>query len=233
MSNRILVVDDEKIVTEVVERYLLQERYDVKTASNDKEALTIAKQWQPDLVILDLMLPGMDGKEVCRLLRQDRLVPIIMLTAKGSETDRIVGLELGADDYVVKPFSPRELVARVKSVLRRMPDCNNEQTVGLIQVGDLIINPIAREVIIQNIPVKLTAKEFDLLYFLASHPKQAFTREQLLNQVWDFSYSAEYSTVTVHIKRLRAKIENNPLKPRYIKTLWGIGYIFEGEADEV
>jgi DNA-binding response OmpR family regulator len=232
MSKRILVVDDEKIVIEVVERYLQQDGYEVKTASTGRQALEIAKQWQPDLVILDLMLPEMDGKEVCRQLRQDRLMPIIMLTAKASENDRIVGLEIGADDYVVKPFSPRELVARVKSVLRRTSYNKTEETNGLIRANELSIDPKARVVTHRNMVVDLTAKEFDLLYFLASHPNQAFTREQLMNEVWDFSYNAEYGTVTVHIRRLRSKIEDNPLKPRYIKTLWGVGYKFEGDAGE-
>jgi DNA-binding response OmpR family regulator len=232
MANRILVVDDERIVTEVVERYLRRDGYDVRVAEDGTQALDIAKEWDPNLVVLDLMLPKVDGLEVCRQIRQDKPVPIIMLTAKGEETDRIVGLELGADDYIVKPFSPRELVARVKSVLRRTIDSTGQKTDGVLRYYDLIINPTARTVTSQGRIIVLTAKEFDLLYLLASHPNQVFTRDQLMNQVWDTTYSAEYGTITVHIRRLRAKIETDPLKPRFIKTLWGVGYKFEAEVHE-
>jgi DNA-binding response OmpR family regulator len=231
MLNRILVVEDEKIVSEVVERYLRLDGYDVRVAGDGAQAMEMAGEWQPDLVVLDLMLPKIDGLEVCRRLRQSRDVPIIMLTAKGDETDRIVGLELGADDYIVKPFSPRELVARVKSVLRRTKASTDEKSDSSIHYGDMVIDPVSREVICRDETVSLTGKEFDLLYFLASHPNQVFTREQLMNGVWDFSYSAEYGTITVHIRRLRAKIEADPLKPRFIKTLWGVGYKFEVETD--
>ena len=230
MDRRILVVDDEQIVTEVVEKYLRLEGYEVRVARDGAQALEIAGEWHPSLVILDLMLPRIDGLEVCRQLRRDMAVPIIMLTAKGEETDRIVGLELGADDYVVKPFSPRELVARVKSVLRRTADSDAQRKDGLLKFGDLVIDSVAREVTNRGKPINLTAKEFDLLYFFASHPNRVFTREQLMNLVWDYSFSAEYSTITVHIRRLRAKIEADPLKPRYIKTLWGVGYKFEAQG---
>ena len=232
MPGRILVVDDEKIVGEVVERYLLSESYDVRVTEDGTKALEIAKEWQPDLVVLDLMLPGIDGLEVCRRLRLDRPVPIIMLTAKGEETDRIVGLELGADDYMVKPFSPRELVARVKSVLRRTIDSNAKEPDGILQYGDLVIDSISREVHVKGTRVNLTGKEFDLLYFLATHPDQVFTREQLMNQVWDYSYGAEYGTITVHIRRLRSKLEADFSIPRFIKTLWGVGYKFEAKVHE-
>jgi len=232
MTNRILVVDDEQIVTEVVERYLQREGYQVKIAYDGVQALKIAREWNPNLVVLDLMLPEIDGLDVCRQLRQDSSVPIIMLTAKGEETDRIIGLELGADDYIVKPFSPREVVARVKSVLRRTTDGKSQATDGLLHYGDLVINPKSREVTVSDRNISLTGREFDLLYFLASHPNQVFTREELMNQVWDYSYSAEYGTITVHIRRLRLKIEADPLKPRLIKTLWGVGYKFEGEGRE-
>jgi DNA-binding response OmpR family regulator len=232
MANRILVVDDERIVTEVVERYLRLEGYDVKIAGDGAGALEIAGQWEPDLVVLDLMLPGIDGLEVCRRLRQGRRVAIIMLTAKGEEIDRVVGLELGADDYITKPFSPRELVARVKSVLRRTASDANKRIGVVLRYGDLTINSMSREVAIRSRQVTLTGKEFDLLYFLASHPNQVFRREQLLNQVWDYTYYAEQSTVTVHIRRLRAKIESDPMKPKFIKTLWGVGYKFEAEGHE-
>jgi len=226
---KILVVDDEQIVTEVVEKYLRLEGYEVMVARDGAQALETAREWRPSLVILDLMLPKIDGLEVCRQLRRDMPVPVIMLTAKGEETDRIVGLELGADDYVVKPFSPRELVARVKSVLRRTADSSAQRKDGVLKFGDLEIDSAAREVTNRGKLVNLTAKEFDLLYFFASHPNQVFTREQLMNLVWDYSFSAEYGTITVHIRRLRAKIEADPLKPRYIKTLWGVGYKFEAQ----
>lgn len=227
MTNRILVVDDEEIVTEVVERYLRAESYEVQTAHDGLQALRITSEWQPALIVLDLMLPGMDGLEVCKRLRRESTVPIIILTAKGEETDRIVGLELGADDYIVKPFSPRELVARVKSVLRRSSNNTSRQPWEILTFGDLSINPSSREVSVGKDLVELTAREFDLLFFLASHSGQVFTREQLMNQVWDYSYSAEFSTVTVHIRRLRKKIESDPMKPKFIKTLWGVGYKFE------
>lgn len=233
MNNRILIVEDEQIVAEVVERHLHRENYEVKIAHNGTQAFEIAGEWYPNLIILDLMLPDINGFDICRRLRQDGSVPIIMLTAKGEETDRIVGLELGADDYIVKPFSPREVVARVKSVLRRTAHDDTGGTNSLLRYDDLSINPVAREVTLRGQQIKLTPKEFDLLYFFASHPDQVFTHEQLMNQIWDCSYSAEYGTITVHIGRLRAKIEANPLKPRFIKTLWGVGYKFEGAGHEI
>jgi DNA-binding response OmpR family regulator len=228
LHGNVLVVDDEPIVAEVVEKYLAREGYQVKVAVDGAEALRTARQWPPDLVVLDLMLPGVDGLEVCRELRKESQIPIIMLTARGEETDRIVGLELGADDYIVKPFSPQELVARVKAVLRRARAAPVHVPSGLIRYGELLTNPESREVLVRGRNVELTAKEFDLLYFLASHPNQVFTREQLLDQVWDYAYVGDLSTVTVHIRRLRAKIEADPFRPRYIKTLWGVGYKFDG-----
>ena len=230
MAARVLVVDDERVVTEVVERYLQREGYEVSLASDGAEALKLAQEWAPDLVVLDLMLPVIDGLEVCRRLRQDSQIPIIMLTARGEETDRVVGLELGADDYIVKPFSPRELVARVKSVLRRTSAGPAQAPGGTLRFGSLTVNPQTRDVTSQGNPVHLTAKEFDLLWFLASNPGQVFTREQLMDQVWDYTYAADHSTVTVHIRRLREKVEADPIKPRYVKTVWGVGYKFEASA---
>ena len=228
MPARVLVVDDERVVTEVVERYLQREGYEVSLASDGAEALRVAQEWAPDLVVLDLMLPTLDGLEVCRRLRHDSSTPIIMLTARGEETDRVVGLELGADDYIVKPFSPRELVARVKTVLRRTTSEVAQSPGGTRRFDTLTVNPQTRAVILKGQQVRLTAKEFDLLWFLASHPGQVFTREQLMDQVWDYTYAGDYSTVTVHIRRLREKVEADPMKPRYIKTVWGVGYKFEG-----
>lgn len=231
MSNRILVIDDENIVTEVVERYLRLNGYDVRIAGDGLDGLETAREWQPDLVILDLMLPGIDGLDVCCRLRERGPVPIIMLTARGDETDRIVGLEMGADDYVVKPFSPRELVARVKSVLRRTGDGPQPMDRSL-RYRNLTIDPAARVVSVDGKEIELTTKEFDLLYYLASHPNQVFSREELLNRVWDVDYSGEYSTVTVHIRRLRTRIEADPEKPVFIKTVWGLGYKFTGKPGE-
>jgi len=225
---RVLVVDDEPMVTEVVERYLIRDGFDVSTADDGDVALALAQTWSPDLIVLDLMLPGKDGLEVCRTLRRDSSVPIIMLTARGDETDRIVGLEIGADDYIVKPFSPRELVARIKAVLRRsaMP-ADAATSNDLLRFPGLTINPRTRAVEVNGKSTSLTAKEFDLLHYLASHPEQVFSREQLMNDVWDYTFAGDASTVTVHIRRLREKIEPDSLRPRYVKTVWGVGYKFE------
>ncbi len=224
---KILVVDDEPVVTEVVERYLRLEGFEVATAGDGESALKLARELAPDLVVLDLMLPGIDGLEVCRTLRQEGPVPIVMLTARGEETDRIVGLELGADDYVVKPFSPRELVARIKAVLRRSAKETTPTPGSALHFKDLVINPLTRVVEVRGTQVDLTAKEFDLLHYLASHAGQVFTREQLMDDVWDYTYAADASTVTVHVRRVREKIEADPVRPRFIKTVWGVGYKFE------
>ena len=226
-AKRILVVDDEPVVTEVLERYLRKDGFDVAIAADGGEALRIAGEWAPDLIILDLMLPVMDGLEVCRRIRHQSRVPIIMVTAKGEETDRVVGLEMGADDYVVKPFSPREIVARVRSVLRRTSAGTAVPTGGALRHGELIINPNTRVTSLAGKELALTAKEFDLIYFLASNPGQVFTREQLMDKVWDYTYAGDMSTVTVHVRRLREKVEPDPIRPRYIKTVWGVGYKFE------
>jgi DNA-binding response OmpR family regulator len=226
-EQRILVVDDEAMVTEVISRYLQRDGFSVVTAANGDDALILAQKWLPDLIVLDLMLPGKDGLEVCRSVHRERNVPVIMLTARGDETDRIVGLEIGADDYLVKPFSPRELVARIKAVLRRASSGGQPGDNELLRFPGIVINPRTRMVEVNGSSISLTAKEFDLLYFLAAHPSQVFTREQLLNDVWDYTFAADSSTVTVHIRRLREKVEPDPLRPRYVKTVWGIGYKFE------
>ncbi|MEE8517514.1 MAG: response regulator transcription factor [Dehalococcoidia bacterium] len=226
MTTRILVVDDEPTVGEVVERYLGLEGYEVSRATDGENAVLRWRDWDPNLIVLDLMLPGIDGLEVCRSIRSESQVPIIMLTAKGEEADRIVGLELGADDYMVKPFSPRELVARVKSVLRRSNSAPSLQGERL-SLGDLTISPVTRAVMRGSTTINLTGKEFDLLHFLAAHQGQVFTREQLMDQVWDYTFAGDFSTVTVHVRRLREKVEVNPAKPRHIKTVWGVGYKFE------
>jgi DNA-binding response OmpR family regulator len=227
-GERVLVVDDEAIVTEVVQRYLLREGFQVDIASDGRSGLKQALEGAPDLVVLDLMLPGIDGLEVCRQLRGESSVPIIMLTAKGEDGDKILGLGLGADDYLTKPFSPGELIARVKAVLRRSQAAAVPAQAGdVLRFGPLRINPRGRAVERDGEAVHLTAKEFDLLYFLARNAGQVFSREQLLDNVWDFEWYGDQSTVTVHIRRLREKIEPNPMRPRFVKTVWGVGYKFE------
>ena len=224
---RVLVVDDEPMVREVLARYLAKEGFDVATAEDGEQALASFAQLPPDLVLLDLMLPRIDGLEVFRRMRNgSSQTPVIMLTAKGEETDRVVGLELGADDYVTKPFSPREVVARVRAVLRR----SGAVVAGEhdpYTVGELTIDPGRREVAAGERPVKLTRKEFDLLHYLASHPGVTFTRTQLLEDVWDFAWDGDTSTVTVHVRRLREKIESDPSEPEHLLTVWGVGYRFE------
>ncbi|MGK2965947.1 MAG: response regulator [Tepidiformaceae bacterium] len=223
----ILVVDDEPTVVEVVERYLKREGYRVLTAADGVAALDQARSARPHLVVLDLMLPGMDGLEVCRRLRETSRVPIIMVTARGEETDRIAGLETGADDYLAKPFSPRELVARVRAVLRRTYDDQDLRVRDRIEVNGFVIDPRGRTVDASGIRITLTSREFDLLVFLVTHPDEVFTREQLLERVWEYEWFGDSSTVTVHIRRLRTKIEQDPDNPRHIRTVWGSGYKWE------
>jgi DNA-binding response OmpR family regulator len=213
---------------EVVSLYLRREGFRVLTATDGESALNLAREQTPDLIVLDIMLPRRSGLEITRLLRAEREVPIILLTARGDEADRIVGLELGADDYVVKPFSPREVVARVKAVLRRAAPPRESDASKTITSGDVAIVPDERAVTIGGRPIGLTAKEFDLLHFLASHPRQVFTRDQLLDRVWGTEYIADESTVTVHVRRLREKIEPDPSNPTYVLTVWGVGYKFNG-----
>jgi DNA-binding response OmpR family regulator len=228
---KILVVDDEPNIREVVGQYLRREGYAVVSAADGEEALQAYKRERPDLVVLDLMLPKLGGLEVYRrLLSTEGRVPLIMLTARGEEEDRIVGLSMGADDYVVKPFSPRELVARVGAVLRRAGEDTSAGTQeSILAFDELEIDPNTREVTVRGAPVTLTAREFDLLYYLASQPKRVFTRDQLMEEVWGYTFAAETSTVTVHVRRLREKVEADPAQPRYLQTVWGVGYRFVGE----
>jgi DNA-binding response OmpR family regulator len=226
---KILVVDDEPNIREVVSLYLRRDGHSVISAADGEEALRLYRQSQPDLVVLDLMLPKVSGLEVCRRIQSDKRVPVVMLTAKGEEEDRIVGLGIGADDYVVKPFSPRELAARVEAVLRRVNEARTGPSAEKLMVfGDLCIDPNAREVTIRDAPVTLTAREFDLLQHMASHPKRVYTRDQLMEMVWGYAFAGDTSTVTVHIRRLREKIEPDPAHPRYLQTVWGVGYRFVG-----
>jgi DNA-binding response OmpR family regulator len=223
----VLVVDDEPTITEVVARYLQRAGYRTAIAADGAEALVAAGEHRPDLVVLDQMLPKLGGLEVMRRLREHdhARVPIILLTAKGEESDRITGLRLGADDYVVKPFSPAELVARIDAVLRRVDLPTGEQPP--IEVGELTIDPTARRVLVAGEEAQLTGREFDLLLFFATHPGQVFSRTQLMDAVWQYSFYTDTSTVTVHIRRLRAKIEVDPAAPRHLQTVWGIGYRFQ------
>ena len=222
----VLVVDDEPTIAEVVARYLERAGYETRIAADGIAAIDAATSARPDLVVLDLMLPGIDGLEVMRRLReQDRGTPVILLTAKGEESDRVIGLRLGADDYVVKPFSPAELVARVDAVLRRVDTSPTHESP--IEFDDMTIDPAARRVVVRGEEIQLTQREFDVLLFLARHPGQVFSRNQLMDAVWQYSFYSDTSTVTVHIRRLRAKIEADPGQPRHIQTVWGVGYRFQ------
>ena len=222
----VLVVDDEPTIAEVVARYLERAGYSTRVAADGVQALEAVAKQRPDLVVLDLMLPGIDGLEVMRRLReQDReRIATILLTAKGEESDRVVGLRLGADDYVVKPFSPAELVARVDAVLRRMD--TSPSSSEPLECSDMTIDPASRRVFVRGEEVQLTQREFDLLLFLARHPGQVFSRNQLMDAVWQYSFYTDTSTVTVHIRRLRAKTEVDPARPQHIETVWGVGYRF-------
>jgi DNA-binding response OmpR family regulator len=224
---RILIVDDEKMIVQTVKAYLDQEGFKTYTASDGEEALRAFEEKGPDLIVLDLMLPGLSGIEVTKKIRATSNVPIIMLTAKASEADRVVGLELGADDYVVKPFSPRELVARVRAVLRRID--GDTGVAERIVSGKLDIDLKTREVKVNGVEIELTPTEFDLLAFLAHHPGQVFTRLQLLREVQGYTYDAFARTIDTHVKNLRRKIEEDPKEPHYLLTVHGVGYRFTRE----
>jgi two-component system response regulator ResD len=226
VTERVLVVDDDPTVADVVTRYLEREGFAVDVVADGTVALEHALAELPALVVLDLMLPGLDGLEVCRRLRAVAPIPVIMLTARGDEEDRVIGLELGADDYLSKPFSPRELTARVKAVLRRAMQPIAPSRPQRIECAGLVIDTSAREVFRDGRQVTLTAREFDLLEFVARAPRQVFRREELLEGVWGFTYG-DTATVTVHVRRLREKIERDPSRPRHLVTVWGVGYRFD------
>lgn len=237
----VMIVDDEATLREVVRRYLELEGYKVLEAETGGEALRLLKTEVPDLILLDIMLPEIDGFHIARKIRNspeyaglnsDGDIPIIMLTSRGDETDRIAGFELGVDDYVSKPFSPRELVARVKAVLRRSSPAAGKSEKPL-RYEALEIDPLKRSVAVNHEPIVLTAKEFDLLWLMARHPQQVFTRDQLLDQVWGYEFYGDKSTVTVHIRRLREKIEKDAGNPLLIQTVWGVGYKFEPPGEEI
>jgi DNA-binding response OmpR family regulator len=224
VTETVLVVDDDATTRDVIVRYLEREGFRALEAEDGGRARAVIEDADPNLVILDLMLPGVDGLSIIRWLRTSGSMPVIMLTALGEESDRIVGLELGADDYVTKPFSPRELIARVKTVLRRTGPA--ALPLERVEAGDLELDAGRREVRKRGSEIRLTAKEFDLLWFLASHPGHVFSRAQLMSRVWDYDDGLDTGTVTVHVRRLREKIEDDPAEPRHIETVWGIGYRF-------
>lgn len=227
-EKRILVIEDEPSIAEVVGLYLKRAGYQVQTAADGKQAMSMLEKQIPDLVVMDLMLPEIDGLSLTRWLRDRSDVPVIMVTARREEIDRIAGLEMGADDYVVKPFSPQELVSRVRAVLRRsgreQAEAESERALSFPNIS---IDPRTRVVMVNESSIELTVKEFEMLYLLARHPKQVFTREQLLERVWGGAEYIDAGTVTVHVRRLREKIESDPSSPKHILTVWGVGYKFE------
>jgi DNA-binding response OmpR family regulator len=223
---RVMVIEDDPTIAEVVCRYLQRDGFEVESVTDGRRAVELATARPPDLMILDLMLPGLDGLEVFRRVRAVAPTPVIMLTARGDESDRVMGLELGADDYVAKPFSPRELVARVRSVLRRAKGSLEPVGTKVVEIGDLRVDLGAREVVRDGEPISLTVREFELLAFLMLHPHRVFRREELLDHVWGYTFG-DTSTVTVHVRRLREKVERDPASPVHIQTVWGVGYRFE------
>ncbi len=228
---KILVVDDERILLDTLRYNLVKAGYEVRTAADGETALRIARQDSPDLVLLDVMLPKIDGFDVCRTLRQESAIPILMLTARDEEVDKVLGLELGADDYLTKPFSMRELMARVKALLRRAEMVHPEEdppAAKPLREGDLEVDLVSHRAAREGETLHLKPKEFDLLAFLMSHRGQAFSRDQLLQQVWGYDYAGDTRTVDVHVRWLREKVERDPSNPRLIETVRGVGYRFEG-----
>lgn len=222
---RIVVVEDEPVIAGAVADRLRAAGYEVHIAGDGPAGVELVQRTSPDLVVLDVMLPGFDGHEVCRRIQAQRAVPVLMLTARSAEADLLAGLEVGADDYLAKPFSPRELVARVKNVLKRANGGRVDRHV--LEVAGLTLNRKSREVVVNDTPVDLTQREFDLLAFLMEHPEEVITREVLLEHVWGYTFG-DTSTVTVHVRRLREKIEPEPSTPTYVQTVWGVGYKFGG-----
>jgi two-component system response regulator VicR len=229
----VLIADDEPSIVDVCKRYLEREGFDIFTAIDGQAALDVWRKHHPNLVILDLMMPRVDGWRVCETIRTEDETPILMLTAKSEDYDRLFGLTIGANDYMSKPFNPQELVLRVKSIFRLL-DSSKPSSIDkreTIETGGVVLNTTTREVTVHGISVKLTVKEFDLLFLLVTHPKQVFSRSQLLQQIWDTAYDGDTTTVTVHLRRLREKIEKDPSHPLLLHTVWGIGYKFDpGES---
>jgi DNA-binding response OmpR family regulator len=228
---RVLVVDDEPVLLDTIRYNLRREGYEVQVAGDGQEAVRLARATSPDVVVLDLMLPGLDGLEVCRQLRRDNTVPILMLTAKDDEVDKIVGLEVGADDYMTKPFSMRELLARIRAMLRRsrmQQPATSDEAERSLQFGDLEVEPLQRQVTLRGAALQLKPKEFDLLIYLMQHRGRVLTRDQLLEKVWGYTYGGDTRTVDVHIRWLREKVEEEPSSPRRLETVRGVGYRFVG-----
>ncbi len=226
MANKVLVVDDEKLIVKGIRYSLLQDGMEVDCAYDGEEALQMARENSYDIILLDIMLPKMDGLEVCQMIREFSDVPIIMLTAKGEDMDKILGLEYGADDYITKPFNILEVKARIKAILRRTSRREVEADDSVIVDGDIRIDCDSRRLFIQGKEVRLTAKEFDLMELLVKSPNKVFSREVLLNLVWGYEYPGDFRTVDVHVRRLREKVEANPSEPKYIHTKWGVGYFY-------
>jgi DNA-binding response OmpR family regulator len=224
-TTTVLVVDDEPVVRDVIVRYLRRDGFSTLEAGDGDRARELIETGEPSLVVLDVMLPGPDGLELCRWIRGRSDLPVIMLTARGEEADRIVGLELGADDYVTKPFSPRELAARVRTVLRRSGGTSARPE--RLEFDEVVLDGASRVVTKGDLPVALTAREFDLLWFLASNPRRVFSRSHLMDRVWGHAPALDTGTVTVHIRRLREKLESDPAKPAHLQTVWGVGYRFD------
>ncbi len=228
MATKVLVVDDEKLIVKGIRFSLEQDGYEVSCAYDGEEALSMAKDGNYDIILLDLMLPKLSGLDVCQQIRDFSNVPIIMLTAKGEDMDKIMGLEYGADDYITKPFNILEVKARIKAILRRTRKSDKEETTDkVVTAGNLRLDTDSRRVYIRDKEVNLTAKEFDVLQLLVTNPNKVYSRENLLNTIWGYDYPGDLRTVDVHIRRLREKIEDNPSEPRYVHTKWGVGYYFQ------
>ena len=229
-KQKILIVDDDNNIAELISLYLTKECYDTKIVNDGEEAVREFHSFQPNLILLDLMLPGMDGFEVCKKIREEKNIPILMVSAKKDDIDKIRGLGLGADDYMTKPFSPSELVARVKAHMaryERLVGTNQKQQNDIVEIRGIRIDKTARRVYVDGVEKTFTTKEFDLLTFLAEHPNHVFTKEELFREIWDMESLGDIATVTVHIKKIREKIEFNTAKPQYIETIWGVGYRFK------
>ncbi|HKL43010.1 MAG TPA: response regulator transcription factor [Clostridia bacterium] len=227
MEKRILIAEDDLDILNLVKDYLKASNYETEYSQNGEEAYTLFQNKSIDLAILDLMLPGVDGFELCRRIRQESNIPIIILSAKKSDSDKILALGLGADDYIVKPFSPRELIARIKSIFRRVDELSDQtSSKDFIEINDLVIDTLGRSVTLQEKRIDLSVKEYDILLFLINHSNQALSREKIFNKVWGYENYGDINTVTVHVRKLREKIEEDPSNPKYIETVWGIGYKF-------
>ncbi|MCC8080540.1 MAG: response regulator transcription factor [Lachnospiraceae bacterium] len=229
MARKVLVVDDEKLIVKGIRFSLIQDGMEVDCAYDGEEALEMARSKEYDIILLDIMLPKMDGFEVCQTIREFSDVPIIMLTAKGDDMDKILGLEYGADDYITKPFNILEVKARIKAIIRRTSHKEKEQDPNLIIDGDLKLDCDSRRLFIQGREIRLTAKEFDLMELLVKNPNKVYSRERLLNLVWGYEYPGDFRTVDVHVRRLREKVETNPSEPRYVHTKWGVGYYYHSD----